>query len=94
MENVKVDIQNVKVDIQEIDNNCDLFEGQIKDFETTTKDITENDARFHHELGKLMNDYDAKQSCDQFAGHFIWGPSILAYATRDDILSVQLKLNF
>ena len=72
MENVKVDIQNVKVDIQELDNNCDLFEGQIKDFETTTKDITENDARFHHELGKLMSDYDAKEKHKRLTTKSFW----------------------
>ena len=65
-------MENVKVDIQELDNNCELFEGQIKDYDTTTKDIKENDARFHHELGKLMNDYDANQKHESLTTESFW----------------------
>ena len=65
-------MEHVRVDIQDLDNNCDLYEGQIKDYDKTTKDITEKDARFNHELGKLMSDYDAKEKHKRLTTKSFW----------------------
>ncbi len=65
-------MESVQLDIQELDNKCELFQSQIKGYDETTKDIQENSARFHQELGKLMNDYDANEKHDNLTTKSFW----------------------
>ncbi len=65
-------METVQLDIQELDNKCELFQGQIKGYDETSKDIQENYARFHQELAKLMNDYDVNKKHESLTTESFW----------------------
>ena len=65
-------MENVQLEMQDLDNSCELFQSQIKGYDETSKDIAENCARFHQELAKLMDDYDAKDKHASLTTESFW----------------------